>query len=160
MKTVAPTLLLPAIVALASGCTSVLIEPNAVVLGPEPLELVLTPALRTGARTGKGISAPLEVKVAADLPLRGGLRDLKTQRERGVYYKDGRRVSVKAVLLLQGGEQVAVEGDVSGCDTLEMYCDLFFGLDIYHRIVIERIRFTATAPIRVKSIEWEEGPLK
>jgi hypothetical protein len=95
-----------------------------------------------------------------DLPIPTGELDPKLHRPRAIYYRDGRRVTARAVLSLQGGESISADGATSGCYKLDEYCNIAFNLDIYHRIYIEKIQFFTSEPIEVRSIEWGEGTPK
>jgi hypothetical protein len=141
--------LAPVALALVAGCSTVSIVPNPVTLGLEPIEIVFSPPLVAGARTNREISGDLQIDSAADLPASSLPQD-------GLFYRDGRQVAVRAVLALQGGESVALGGDALGCLSLAGACVLVFTVP-RGRLVIEKIQFSASAPLRVKSIQWTEG---
>src|SRR5260370_24966760 len=90
-----------ALSALLAACTTtVVLTDDALTIGPDPIDIVLSVPIRSGVRTNKAITAPLLVKTEQDLPIRAGLQPepQKSARERGIVDPDVRRVTVKAVL--------------------------------------------------------------
>jgi len=93
-----------------------------------------------------------------DLPIPRGRLLGKYQRERVVYYLDGRQIVVRATLFLESGDAIAVDGLVGGCFEMNERCGVAFDVPIHdRRLVINKIRLTASAPLRVERLEWGEG---
>ena len=148
--------LLVTIVLVGCSITTVL-RYDSVTIGPQALDIVLSPPLRTADRTAKHIVAVVAASRLEDLPLRVTPDLYQPYEQRRLHYRDGRVVRAQAVLTLKDGKTIRANGVATGCDSLREPCYLVFSVGVYNELLIERVSLTASAPVNLRRIEWSDS---
>jgi hypothetical protein len=158
MNGLRPFALAVAVVNVLGGCSTTRIAEGPLTLGSSPIEIALRPPLRSWEHSNKSLVANLQVSATDDLPIARGRLLGKYQSDRAVYFLDGRRITVHATMFLEGGESIAIDGSTGGCFEMKEHCSVWFEIPVYRpRLVIQKIRMTASDRIVVRDIEWLEG---
>jgi hypothetical protein len=108
--------------ALIAGCTNARLAHGPIALGPTPTEVELAQPLTSWEHSNKSLTANIEVRSLKDFPIPRGNLVGKYQDDRAIYFLDGRRIQVRATLVLEAGEVIEIDGSTSGCYDVKRYC--------------------------------------